>query len=66
MKILGTSFSTCLVLGDLGSDPPPLGRCCVTFNQCLHLSERATLVYMKETLTQDRRTDEGLKTLFAI
>ena len=38
----------------------------MTFNQCLHLSERATLVYMKETLTQRRRTDERLKTLFAI
>ena len=36
----------------------------MTFNQCLPLSEPATLVYMKQTLTQGRRTDERLKNLF--
>ena len=61
---LGSRDSTCLVLGDLGPEPPPPGRCCVTFTQCLPLSEPGTLVYMKETLTQGRRTDERLKTLF--
>lgn len=48
-------------LGDPGPDPPRPRNRCVTLNQCLHLPEPAILVYMKETQTHRRRTDERLR-----